>query len=709
MSRVTGQRSSSWSRTAVAVVIVVLSVVGGTSGRRASAAPFIAPWSLSTFPAHVGQGYQTQLMYTPGATWSVVNGFLPPGLILTRSGISGIPREPGAYTFVVEARDGSGSLARKGYTIFVHPTGTGYDARSSAIIRAFYDSPSPKPEGCTDDRGSLNYATAALWLNQSVADANQKLAAVRIGHVTGESCNGSIDVARANLWLSYLVRPFGLFSPGSRFFPGRMTATAADNLVAQMWAYAAPYSRLSQALGPWTIYDSENHDAQAKSFNLLAAQTFKNRPDYQNKVYADGSTPYQQYVRWRDHWTNYFDERAKRGLFVEVGSPTYHGYTVQAILNIYNFAEDPVLRAKAGMFLDLDFADYAQQQLRNVRGGAKSRSYPVESYDGRTDAMTNFGNLLYGPPPAVRNNHILMLATSGYYPPKVIRSLALDPSGKGLLAYTSRWPGVAASGGWDENKNWHVDPDRSVLNYTFSTPDYVLGSAELNPRDHHVAPSSQNRWQGIIFNTTPEDRVYPQAAPTSAGSTQDAFRSVQKRNVLITRKLDYLIQPTLVYFPASLDVVDEQSGWLFVKEGNAYLAVRPATGGYTWLTSAKNKAASIDDRFVQLSDVSSPIIFEAARASQVASFDSFESHVANNPRSYADGILTYRSLNGTTFVFGTTPSKVNGALVDYAPRDLFASPFMSSTWGSGRITVSKGSMSAIYDFTDKAHPVRFVG
>src|SRR4029079_19048764 len=124
---------------------------------------------------------------------------------------------------------------------------------------------------------------------------------------------------------------------------------------------------------------------------------------------------------------------------------------------------------------------------------------------------------------------------------------------------------------------------------------------------------------------------------------------------------------------------------------------------------AKNKAASIDDRFVQLSNVSSPIIFEAARASQVASFDSFKTHVANNPRSYANGILTYRSLNGTNFVFGTAPSKVNGAPIDYAPPSLFASPFVNSTWGSGRITISKDSMSAIYDFSDKAHPVRFVG
>jgi hypothetical protein len=509
--------------------------------------------------------------------------------------------------------------------------------------------------------------------------------------------------------LSYLIRPYYLFKAPGYFFNGRMTTAAANNLVAQMWAYAMPYSKLSQAAGTWNIYDSENHDAQAKSFNLLAAQIFKNRADYRDQVYADGSTPAQQYQAWHDHWSNYFDERAKRGLFVEVASPTYHGYTLQAILNIYNFAEDPVLRRKAGMILDLDFADYAQQQLQNVWGGAKSRSYPVNSYDGQGDSMTDFGYLLFGPTAPVRNNHILMLATSGYYPPEVIRSLAIDRVGKGSFEDTTRRPGVGPPG-WDANNDWHVDPTRSVVNYTYSTPDYVLGAAEVNPADDHIGPSNQNRWEGIIFDTTTRDRVYPQAAPTSVSTTQDAFFAVQKKNVLITRKHRYTTQPTLVYFPATLDAVNEQSGWLFVKEGSAYLAVRPANGGYRWLTSAKNKAASIDQRFVSLSDQGSPIIFEAARAVQYASFAAFKTDILDNPRSFANGVLNYTASNGTKFVFtmdGRTP-KVNGSPISYAPPNLFDSPFMKSPWTSGKINISKSGRSATYDFSNPLRPIRIV-
>ena len=138
----------------------------------------------------------------------------------------------------------------------------------------------------------------------------------------------------------------------------------------------------------------------------------------------------------------------------------------------------------------------------------------------------------------VRQEAPLALATSGYRPPPVC-----NPSRRthGARARSRTSPGARASGlaGWDANKNWHVTPDKSVLNYSYVTPDYVLGTAELNPADTHIAPSSQNRWQGIIFATGPGDRIYPQAAPTSVNKTMDAFISVQNRNVLITRKQGY--------------------------------------------------------------------------------------------------------------------------------------------------------------------------
>jgi hypothetical protein len=585
---------------------------------------------------------------------------------------------------------------------------TTYQERRAADILSYYEYPSPLMTGCSDHRGYLNYATAALWLQRSVADANNKLAAVRMSHITGQNCDPGIDVSGSNLWLSTMMRPYFLYKAGSLYFPGRLTTAAANNLVAQMWAYAAPYSKRSQAADPWSIFDSENHDAQAESFFLLAAQAFKNRGDYAGRIYADGSTPAQQYQVWHDRWSRYFDEVAKRGLFVEVGSPTYHYYLLDAILNVYNFAEDPVLRKKAGMVLDLDFADYAQQQFNNIWAGAKSRSYPERSYEGLGDSMTIFGSLLFGSG-AVRHKNTLGLSTSGYQPPPVVRSIATDPVSRGTFAYVTRRPGVGTPG-WDDNRNWYVTPTKSVLHYSWVTPDYIMSTAQLNPADTHIAPSRQNRWEGITFATGPGDRVYPQAAPTSVEKTFNAFLSVQNRNVLITRKQAYLTDPTLVYFPQTLDTLVEEGGWIFVKEGGTYLAVRPAAGSYQWLNAAKNKAANIDQRFIQLSNVASPIIFEARRA-KWSSFAAFKADILDNPRTYTGGVLRYTATTGTGYTFydtATTP-RVNGVPINYAPTMGFNSPYMKSTWGTGRITIRKGTQSATYDFSNPAQPVKTVG
>src|SRR6185437_5415503 len=119
-------------------------------------------------------------------------------------------------------------------------------------------------------------------------------------------------------------------------------------------------------------------------------------------------------------------------------APTYKGYTLGAILNIYNFASDPILRKKAGMILDLDFADYAQQNYNGILGGAKSRSYPNDSPDGNNDSITSLGNLLFGSGSTIAaDNHVLMLATSGYAPPPVVATMGRDHAALGTFAYAT--------------------------------------------------------------------------------------------------------------------------------------------------------------------------------------------------------------------------------------------------------------------------------
>jgi len=674
----------------------------------AGAAGVISPSTIATVRAHVGDPYQAPLSSSGGATWTVAGGKLPPGLGLNAGTISGVPTQAGAYAFTVRAREG-GTTATKGYTILVAPpTSTGYDERvhQELVLRAVGAQP-----GSCNKTGDLSNAIATIQLGQEVADANARLAALKVTEIgDAKSCNSKADQSMNNLMLSLLIRPYERYGSTSTFYPGQLTAAAENNLVAQMWAYAKTYSHVSQAADTWKLYGSENHDAQAESFYYLAAQIFSHRADYRNRKYNDGSTVAQQLKAWHDHWSNFFDERAKRGLFVETGAPTYHGYTLDAILNIYNFADDSVLRLKAGMVLDLDFADFAQQELNNIWGGAKSRSYPPSSYDGSDDDMTLMATLLYGPTQKLRgDNHVLMLASSGYCPPPVVAAMIANRAGMGSYSYVTRRPGIGPSG-FDENHNWSVQAPYSLLTYAYCTPQYVMGTAELKPGTVTVAPSRQNRWQGIIFGTTPGDRVYPQAGPPSFSPANDSFLSVQHDNVLITAKKADYNQPTLVYFPNTLDALAEKGGWIFVEEGGAYLAVKPVTGGYHWLSSAKNQAGQRGLRFIQLGKLSAPIIFNAALASS-STFAAFQTRILHNALSVANGNLSYQASDGTRFTFFGDLSKapqINGQGPGYATKRVFNSPFMQSIWGSGKVTITYAGHGSTYDFSHPTAPTKSV-
>jgi hypothetical protein len=663
--------------------------------------PELAPLTLSAEPAHVGQTYDARLRFAPGAKWSLTSGALPPGVALSNDRLSGTPSQPGAYTFTVHAQSGVFETTHA-YTLFVSPSKQ-YDDRVETLLHAYAAHPVPPLTGCNPTRGAINQAIAELWLNNHVEEANAALAKVRLSGITGQNCNRKVDARLANLWLGYLIRPYYLFGAKSNVFPGRLTTQAEDNLSSQMWAYARRYSKLVDAACPWRIADSENHDAQAKSFDLLAAQMFAT--DSADRRYADGSTPQQQVATWTRHWSDWFDTRAKYGLLVEAGSPSYTGYTMQAVLNIYNFSQDATLRTKAGMFLDLVFADFAQQSLQHVAGGAKSRSYPRDRYDGSSDTMTNFADLLFDGGTPARNNHELTLATSGYSPPAPIAALAQDPVARGAFEDVTRRPGVGFASSTKELA-WSVNPLRSVVDYSDVTPEYVMGTAELQPSQTRVGPSSQNRWQGVIFGTGPGDRVYPQAGRSTVEKTEDAFVSVQKKNVLITRKDGYASQPTLVYFPSTLAMLDARNGWLFARAGNAYLAVRPAAGSYRWLTTAKNHASRVADRFIALRQPSVPIIFDVASANAYPSFGAFEARIMRNGLRYERGVLRYTSSDGTVLQMGSVDSvpRVNGVPISFAPPDLFASPFVHSRFGSGLITVTADGETLTYDFRDRAHP-----
>lgn len=688
----------------------------------------ITPQTLATLNSHTGTAFSASLNLSDGtaADWSIIGGELPPGLTLGSNRISGTPRLAGTYTFEVKAVFKFIGHIEKNYTIIVKPPATtGYETRVSNLLNAHVTSPWPTLPLCPGDPGYTDakrndtgfgipsYATAALWLNRNAAQANALLTKVKVRQMTGGFCTNTNTDGQENLWLNNLLRPYFLYNDTSSFFPGRLTAAAQNNLAAQIWEWTNNFSvaATGDATNTWLIHDSENHEAQQKSMAFLGSQILKNLPAYNTRAYrSDGKTAAQHYAAWHKYWSEYIDERAKRGLYIEVASPTYHAYTLQPIINIYNFAEDPALRRKAGMLLDLDFADYAEEQVNHTWGAAKTRAYPDRVFDNiGQDQMVGFDRVLFGGA-NYETNSSAIFGTSGYYPPPAIVSLATDYSGRGSYEAISRRPG-AGTPDWDDDKNYHVNSDKSLLHYSYVTPDYMMSTTIPDPTTSYVDISNQNRWQGVIFNTTSTARVYPQVAKNSdTDRVFDAFRSVQKKNTLITRRRDTTYGMT-VYFANVLDQLDEDaSGWIFVKEGNAYLAVRPI-GGYRWRTASKNKNADPKQNFIDLNDDNAPVVFEAAQSSKYGgNFANFKTDIKNNPIGYSGGLLNYTDTNGTQFAFftDTRTSTINTDPVNTAPIKAFNSPFISSNFNSGLITITKSGLSATLDFRSPGNPIKTV-
>jgi hypothetical protein len=173
---------------------------------------------------------------------------------------------------------------------------------------------------------------------------------------------------------------------------------------------------------------------------LLAAQFLRNIPTYANQKYDDGSTLAQQYEVRRDYFLKWFDERAKRGQFVEAASPSYQGDSIAAIFNIRDFAEDEVLRKKADMYLDLIYANIAEETLLTTRGGPKSRVKVGHEYEGHRPQL----RLL---PTPGRTLALGVAASTRTCPPP----WSISPGTRTRKLRVRGWPGPVAEGGGRAN------------------------------------------------------------------------------------------------------------------------------------------------------------------------------------------------------------------------------------------------------------------
>lgn len=633
--------------------------------------------------------------------------------------------------------------------------------------------------GIKSKAGNLFQIFSKLQRNQDVEETNRQLLEILRSKDPAVRAQYGFEYTWALTATPNLYRLY--FNFGSKSKTPRLTPEVEKEILALLWERTKEKNDIHFARqSTWYLTGSENHDINAKVSSILSSQIFRHEPDYADRIYPDpgtgGGSGYwfhrtvetgrfhgaegrakktetkkynarDHYDAWVEFLKEYFRERARHGFFVEKASPNYMGHTMAFIQDLYNYIEDAELKRITRLFLDMFWAEWAQDQLAGVRGGGKTRvNKPIPF--GRADNMYQMASFFFGGL-GNPNSELNGFWITDYSPPEVVWNLALNRETLGSFAYVSRTPGEEPGKlprPFGLERTLDCDTESRLLRYSWVTPDYVLGSQMDYPLAVHSHLSPAARWHGIIFSTSPDAMVFPRAlketkdggwAPLGKGAP---YRCVQDGPVLISQQtLGFTIVnpewfpggqgqesfPYGIYLSPGLDQVEEEQGWVFVKEGNAYLAIRVLSGNFQASVdtstdtspyqgspeleepiAAEPFAWNADQTIMRFKDRHAPVLFEAGRRADFPTLADFKKHIFGNKlvleKIAVPGYYTihYES-GGKKYYFNAANGElpyVNDRPIDYAPKLTFQSPYMKGNYGEGVIQVTDGRNKVTLDF-----------
>lgn len=636
------------------------------------------------------------------------------------------------------------------------------------------------------DHFEIVSAFSKMYLNQDLDNAN-KILIEELNRPTINEDKWSL------LHTPIYLRFYYFFSNRNGLYPGRMSAEAEKLLLETIWERTKYKNDIHWSKqSTWWLDGSENHDLNAKVCNLVSSRIFMDEPDYKDRVYPDlgygggyhyGKAGYygkgindadrhgggraelsdgkeytakDHYYAWLAFLKEYFTERAKRGFYVERASAGYTKHTFNFVELAYSQCGDQELKSIIGDFMDLFWADCAQESFGSNRGGAKSRHHKSVGDDkGGVYGLINFH--LGGPGNGGCWWYYNML--NDYRMPDAVWMMMLDRQGLGSFEYKSR--GI----GEEENifprplgaeRTLLCDTYSRFLKYSYVTPDYILSTQMDHPAAVHSHLSMAGRWHGMIFAQSDAARIVPMALPDNpnidprkAGQAdmEVMYKTAQYKNTLIVQQSrNYSVvhptwfpsyygrheKPIGVWFGNDWDKLEEVDGWIFVEKGNAYAAVRvvlwdkeyeeqkkTGKGTQVFFHGAKDDPTvrlrtdcyqwGYDRNFIILEDKFSPVIIEAGRKADYPSLNDFiEAVTAGQIALYKTvvpgfDVLVYTgsAADAPEIVFNAANNAVttfDGEHIDYSYPMTFDSPWLKSEYDSGKIEIGYGGYEHFLDF-----------
>ena len=636
-------------------------------------------------------------------------------------------------------------------------------------------------------------AFGKLYLNEDLEEANRIIIEYADKKLEQEK---SLNIHHWDLFdNSMICRLYYYFSAPYGKFPGRMNEAAKDKLLELLWERTKFKNDIHWARqSVWYLDGSENHDLSKKSSCLVSSRIFMNEPDYKDRVYPnlgfgggytymhagyhganaekirvdesggmanlkDGKeyTAKDHYKAWLEFFKKYISSRAEHGFLVEKYSMGYSKHSYNMLDLVHALSGDEELRHMMGDFMDLYWAGYIQVSPHNVVGGAKCRNSKVEAVSPDAD-MINF-KMGMGHDSAVVWYYWNVL--SDHKLPEVLWRMALDREGMGRYVFKTKGIGEEVAvmprpAGTE--RSLVINPDGRYLDYSYVTPAYTLGCRMWHPLSvhSHLTQGSTGPWLGMASADRDQALVVPVGLiidpedPDKNGkvSPRPMFKTVQHANTLIVMRAKNFTVLNPDWFPytppaktdqgiflgKAWDEIKEDSGWVFLRRGNIFAAVRPVERD-TEYEAAKNKelgalgaqrarhVATVkltentykwneDKTIMVLNNPYAPFIIHSGDSDQYGSFDHFTDQVKNARLElyktavpgFDEVVFNPPGSDKVEMVFNAANNRIpqiNGEYINYSYPMIYESPYMKSVYKSGKIQIEYGGEELKLDFSDK--------
>lgn len=473
----------------------------------------------------------------------------------------------------------------------------------------------------------------------------------------------------------------------------------------------------------WRTYrpyrgDTENHWAMYYTAMYLMAELY---PDDPAESWYNGRSSAENRAEAKEYLIDWMNITTTIGQG-EFDSARYMDFYLIPMAQLHAFAQDPEMRRRGQMMLDYLLADFAVDNLNGMYAGASSRLYPTQVLERWKDNIVGYAWLLFGNTTQSMRGGGILLAMSGYQPPEVLYRIATDRS----QPYVQK----------ELKRTRHRIRNSDVRNvpvykYMYMSEAYAIGSIQgglLQPIQQHtweVLWANENPEEGfnVLFNLHPyssahelamyfpeEPKLLTEAVVRSKNTYDSGDKWVsgspyeqvlQEKDALIV--LYDIPKGTRFshisgFFSRHLTQLEEdESGWIFVRGGDAYIAYYPLSS-YTWIEDEGG------DKRLHSEGLKNGAVVQVATASEFPSFDAFKAkisalhlEVAASPQLQ----VSFTSLRGDrmTAVYGEPPV-INGAPVNYSDWKQFDGPYLYAEQGSKKLELRHGTLRRLLDFEE---------